>query len=126
MSASTSPVSVVGLGIMGTALAAAFLKAGHPTTVWNRSAAKTGPLVAQGALPARSAGRPVPRRRHHGRAADDRGPPCVRLLQRRDAGLRDPPARPRERHQVPGGPGPAIEQGHAADGLSRIADLLKK
>ncbi|MER5463715.1 NAD(P)-binding domain-containing protein [Streptomyces sp. NPDC002668] len=45
-------VSVLGLGMMGSALAAAFLKAGHPVTVWNRSAARTGPLAAQGALPA--------------------------------------------------------------------------
>ncbi|MFH8614570.1 NAD(P)-dependent oxidoreductase [Streptomyces sp. NPDC017979] len=45
-------VSVLGLGMMGTALAAAFLEAGHPVTVWNRTAAKTGPLVAQGATPA--------------------------------------------------------------------------
>ncbi|MET7622152.1 NAD(P)-binding domain-containing protein [Streptomyces sp. NPDC005408] len=45
-------VSVLGLGMMGSALAAAFLKAGHPVTVWNRSPARTGPLVAQGALPA--------------------------------------------------------------------------
>ncbi|WP_282796112.1 NAD(P)-binding domain-containing protein [Streptomyces sp. CC224B] len=49
------PVSVLGLGMMGSALAAALLKAGHPTTVWNRTAAKTGPLVAQGALPADTA-----------------------------------------------------------------------
>lgn len=48
----SAPVSVLGLGMMGTALAAAFLNAGHPVTVWNRSPAKTGPLVAQGALPA--------------------------------------------------------------------------
>ncbi|MBT2493066.1 NAD(P)-dependent oxidoreductase [Streptomyces sp. ISL-96] len=46
------PVSVLGLGMMGSALAAALLKAGHPVTVWNRSAAKTGPLAAQGATPA--------------------------------------------------------------------------
>ncbi|MER7111301.1 NAD(P)-dependent oxidoreductase [Streptomyces sp. NPDC000229] len=52
MPASTSPVSVLGLGMMGAALAAALLKAGHPVTVWNRSPAKSGPLVAQGALPA--------------------------------------------------------------------------
>ncbi|MFF3452714.1 NAD(P)-dependent oxidoreductase [Streptomyces sp. NPDC002730] len=52
MSAPKSAVSVLGLGTMGSALAAAFLKAGHPVTVWNRSAARTGPLVAQGALPA--------------------------------------------------------------------------
>lgn len=53
------PVSVLGLGMMGTALAAAFLKAGHPVTVWNRSPAKTGPLVAQGALPAKTAAEAV-------------------------------------------------------------------
>lgn len=47
-----SPVSVLGLGMMGSALASALLKAGHPVTVWNRSAARTGPLVAQGATPA--------------------------------------------------------------------------
>jgi 3-hydroxyisobutyrate dehydrogenase-like beta-hydroxyacid dehydrogenase len=37
---------------MGSALAAALLKAGHATTVWNRTASKTGPLAAQGATPA--------------------------------------------------------------------------
>ncbi|MFI6490496.1 NAD(P)-dependent oxidoreductase [Streptomyces sp. NPDC050564] len=46
------PVGVLGLGLMGTALAAALLKAGHPTTVWNRTPSKTGPLTAQGATPA--------------------------------------------------------------------------
>jgi 3-hydroxyisobutyrate dehydrogenase-like beta-hydroxyacid dehydrogenase len=34
---------------MGTALARAVLSAGYPTTVWNRSAAKADPLVAEGA-----------------------------------------------------------------------------
>ncbi|MCX4818533.1 NAD(P)-binding domain-containing protein [Streptomyces sp. NBC_01142] len=53
--ANQSAVSVLGLGMMGTALAAAFLGAGHPVTVWNRSPAKTGPLIAQGALPADTA-----------------------------------------------------------------------
>lgn len=48
-----APVSVLGLGMMGSALAAALVKAGHPTTVWNRSEAKTGPLAAQGATPVR-------------------------------------------------------------------------
>lgn len=49
LSASQSPVTVVGLGLMGHALAAAFLANGHPTTVWNRSAAKADDLVANGA-----------------------------------------------------------------------------
>ncbi|MFI2620649.1 NAD(P)-dependent oxidoreductase [Streptomyces sp. NPDC018584] len=48
-------VTVLGLGLMGTALAAALLKAGHDTTVWNRTASKTGPLAAQGATPAETA-----------------------------------------------------------------------
>ncbi|WP_040407684.1 NAD(P)-dependent oxidoreductase [Amycolatopsis nigrescens] len=42
-------VTVLGLGAMGTALAEALLAAGHPTTVWNRSAAKAEPLAAKGA-----------------------------------------------------------------------------
>ncbi|MFH8563728.1 NAD(P)-dependent oxidoreductase [Streptomyces sp. NPDC017988] len=46
---SETPVTVIGLGLMGQALAAAFLKAGHPTTVWNRTTAKAGQLVADGA-----------------------------------------------------------------------------
>ncbi|MET9548129.1 NAD(P)-binding domain-containing protein [Streptomyces sp. NPDC006627] len=48
-------VTVLGLGLMGTALAAALLKAGHDTTVWNRTTSKTGPLAAQGATPAETA-----------------------------------------------------------------------
>ncbi|MFD3660867.1 NAD(P)-dependent oxidoreductase [Streptomyces sp. NPDC058659] len=44
-----APVTVIGLGLMGRALAGAFLKAGHPTTVWNRTSAKADPLVAAGA-----------------------------------------------------------------------------
>ncbi|MBZ4320855.1 NAD(P)-dependent oxidoreductase [Streptomyces huiliensis] len=48
-SETASPVTVIGLGLMGRALAGAFLKAGHPTTVWNRTPAKADPLVAEGA-----------------------------------------------------------------------------
>lgn len=44
-----TPVTVIGLGLMGNAMAQAFLRAGHPTTVWNRTAAKADALVAQGA-----------------------------------------------------------------------------
>jgi 3-hydroxyisobutyrate dehydrogenase-like beta-hydroxyacid dehydrogenase len=47
--AAQAPVTVLGLGLMGQALAAAFLKDGHPTTVWNRSAEKAQELVAKGA-----------------------------------------------------------------------------
>ncbi|MFB4262739.1 NAD(P)-dependent oxidoreductase [Nonomuraea sp. GTA35] len=49
-----TPVTVIGLGSMGTALAGAFVEAGHPTTVWNRTAAKAAPLVAMGAGHARA------------------------------------------------------------------------
>ncbi|MFF8646571.1 NAD(P)-dependent oxidoreductase [Streptomyces sp. NPDC015345] len=52
-------VTVLGLGLMGTALAAALLKAGHDTTVWNRTASKTGPLAAQGATPAETAAKAI-------------------------------------------------------------------
>ncbi|GGO82571.1 3-hydroxyisobutyrate dehydrogenase [Nonomuraea cavernae] len=42
-------MTVIGLGLMGRALAGAFLKAGHPTTVWNRTTSKADQLVAEGA-----------------------------------------------------------------------------
>ncbi|MEV0589011.1 NAD(P)-binding domain-containing protein [Nonomuraea sp. NPDC050310] len=47
---SRTPVTVIGLGSMGAALAEAFLAAGHPTTVWNRTAHKADALVAKGAV----------------------------------------------------------------------------
>ncbi|MFI0355189.1 NAD(P)-dependent oxidoreductase [Actinomadura sp. 9N407] len=46
------PVTVIGLGPMGAAMAETFLAKGHPTTVWNRTASKADPLVARGATPA--------------------------------------------------------------------------
>ncbi|MGK5673965.1 NAD(P)-dependent oxidoreductase [Micromonospora sp. URMC 106] len=49
-------VSVLGLGAMGSALAAALVRAGHETTVWNRSPGRADDLVAQGALAAATAG----------------------------------------------------------------------
>lgn len=48
-SKNTTPVTVIGLGPMGQALARAFIQAGHPTTVWNRTAEKATSLVHQGA-----------------------------------------------------------------------------
>ncbi|MFF0725962.1 NAD(P)-dependent oxidoreductase [Streptomyces sp. NPDC004134] len=50
---SRTPVTIVGLGAMGRALAEAFVDAGNPTTVWNRTPAKAAPLVARGAVHAR-------------------------------------------------------------------------
>ncbi|MFF5981952.1 NAD(P)-dependent oxidoreductase [Streptomyces olindensis] len=49
MTARQQAVTVLGLGQMGSALAAALLDRGHPTTVWNRSPGKAGPLVERGA-----------------------------------------------------------------------------
>ncbi|RSN56829.1 NAD(P)-dependent oxidoreductase [Actinomadura sp. WAC 06369] len=49
-------VTVIGLGLMGRALASALLAAGHPTTVWNRTAAKADDLVARGATLAPTVG----------------------------------------------------------------------
>ncbi|WP_344108376.1 NAD(P)-dependent oxidoreductase [Nocardiopsis rhodophaea] len=48
-------MTVIGLGLMGQALAAAFLSKGHPTTVWNRSAGKADELVGNGAVLSESA-----------------------------------------------------------------------
>ncbi|MET9989684.1 NAD(P)-binding domain-containing protein [Streptomyces mutabilis] len=50
-----SDVTVLGLGPMGRALAAAFLDAGLRTTVWNRTPGRDTDLVARGAVPASSA-----------------------------------------------------------------------
>ncbi|WP_436770690.1 NAD(P)-dependent oxidoreductase [Yinghuangia sp. YIM S09857] len=52
----TTPVTVMGLGLMGQALAGAFLNAGRLTTVWNRTAAKAEKLVGRGAALADSPG----------------------------------------------------------------------
>ncbi|MEH1126936.1 NAD(P)-dependent oxidoreductase [Micromonospora sp. CPCC 206061] len=51
-----TPVTVLGLGLMGQALARAFLRDGHPTTVWNRTSEKAERLVAEGATLAGSVG----------------------------------------------------------------------
>jgi 3-hydroxyisobutyrate dehydrogenase-like beta-hydroxyacid dehydrogenase len=47
-------VTVIGLGAMGSALARAFIRAGHSVTVWNRTAARMKPLVSLGATAAGS------------------------------------------------------------------------
>ncbi|MET8123216.1 NAD(P)-binding domain-containing protein [Micromonospora sp. NPDC005189] len=52
----TIQVSMLGLGAMGSALGAALVRAGHATTVWNRSAGKADALVAKGAQAAATAG----------------------------------------------------------------------
>jgi len=56
-------VGFIGLGLMGSEIAANLIKAGHKVTVWNRSAGKAAPLVAAGATlaatPAEAARQPV-------------------------------------------------------------------
>ncbi|MFD0253229.1 NAD(P)-dependent oxidoreductase [Streptomyces sp. NPDC127113] len=52
---SAAAVTVLGLGPMGRALAAAFLDAGLRTTVWNRTPGRDGDLAARGAAVAASA-----------------------------------------------------------------------
>ncbi|MER7486257.1 NAD(P)-binding domain-containing protein [Streptomyces sp. NPDC126497] len=47
--AEKTPVTLLGLGAMGTALARSWLAAGHPVTVWNRTPARSAPLAAEGA-----------------------------------------------------------------------------
>ncbi|MFD6162947.1 NAD(P)-dependent oxidoreductase [Nocardia sp. NPDC060256] len=57
-----TPVTVLGLGAMGQALAATLLKGGHPTTVWNRTAGKgieLGAVVAASVAEAVQAGGPI-------------------------------------------------------------------
>jgi 3-hydroxyisobutyrate dehydrogenase-like beta-hydroxyacid dehydrogenase len=49
-----SDISSLGLGLMGSAVARAFVNAGHRLTIWNRSEAKTQPLVLLGATAAAS------------------------------------------------------------------------
>src|SRR3989442_13951260 len=49
-------VGFVGLGLMGLPMARNVLEAGYQLTVWNRTAAKAAPLVAEGA---RQAGGPA-------------------------------------------------------------------
>ena len=49
-----SDISVLGLGLMGSALARALQQAGHKITVWNRSPEKMKPFSAKGATGASS------------------------------------------------------------------------
>ncbi|MFH9015287.1 NAD(P)-dependent oxidoreductase [Streptomyces sp. NPDC017943] len=53
--ASRTPLTLLGTGAMGTALARAWLAAGHPVTVWNRTPARAEALAAEGAAVAPSA-----------------------------------------------------------------------
>ncbi|MCB8906863.1 MULTISPECIES: NAD(P)-dependent oxidoreductase [unclassified Streptomyces] len=52
-------IAFIGLGSMGLPMARRLLDAGHPLTVWNRTAAKADALVADGAVRAASAAEAV-------------------------------------------------------------------
>ncbi|MFB4194053.1 NAD(P)-dependent oxidoreductase [Streptomyces carpaticus] len=52
MTGRPATVTVLGLGGMGSALARAFLAAGHTVTVWNRTPARAEPLAERGAVAA--------------------------------------------------------------------------
>ncbi|MBQ1091915.1 NAD(P)-dependent oxidoreductase [Streptomyces sp. B93] len=54
-----TPVTLLGLGVMGGALARAWLTAGHPLTVWNRTPARATSLAAEGGRAADSAAEAV-------------------------------------------------------------------
>jgi len=43
------PIGIIGLGLMGTALAERFLEHGYPVVVWNRTREKALPLLTRGA-----------------------------------------------------------------------------
>ncbi|MEV5679504.1 NAD(P)-binding domain-containing protein [Streptomyces sp. NPDC052179] len=54
-----TPISLLGLGAMGTALARTWLAAGHPLTLWNRSPGRSAALAADGARVASTAAEAV-------------------------------------------------------------------
>ncbi|WLW58124.1 NAD(P)-dependent oxidoreductase [Streptomyces sp. YU58] len=54
-----SPVTVIGLGPMGQAMTRTLLAAGHPVTVWNRTAARADGVVADGATLAATPGEAI-------------------------------------------------------------------
>jgi 3-hydroxyisobutyrate dehydrogenase-like beta-hydroxyacid dehydrogenase len=51
---SKARIGVIGLGLMGRPMAMNLLKAGHPVTVWNRTASRADELVSAGATLAKS------------------------------------------------------------------------
>lgn len=50
-----TPLTLLGLGAMGTALARTWLAAGHPLTIWNRSPGRSTELALRGARVAATA-----------------------------------------------------------------------
>jgi 3-hydroxyisobutyrate dehydrogenase-like beta-hydroxyacid dehydrogenase len=54
ITSSNTPVSVIGLGPMGQAVVHTLLTAGHPVTVWNRTASRADGVVDAGATHAKT------------------------------------------------------------------------
>src|ERR1043165_341022 len=54
MTDTKTPITVLGTGRMGTAIAHLYLADGHPVTVWNRTPGKAAELVGAGAVEAAS------------------------------------------------------------------------
>ncbi|GAA1250978.1 NAD(P)-binding domain-containing protein [Prauserella halophila] len=57
--ATAEGVTILGTGAMGSALAGELLGAGHPVTVWNRTAERAVPLATRGAAQAETPGQAV-------------------------------------------------------------------
>jgi 3-hydroxyisobutyrate dehydrogenase-like beta-hydroxyacid dehydrogenase len=53
-SSSKAKIGLIGLGLMGRPMGMNLLKAGHPLTVWNRTASRANELIAAGAILAKS------------------------------------------------------------------------
>src|SRR3977135_3465242 len=53
-SAAPKKIGLIGLGLMGRPMGMNLLKAGHPLTVWNRTASRAEELLAAGAKLAKS------------------------------------------------------------------------
>ncbi|MET7689568.1 NAD(P)-binding domain-containing protein [Streptomyces sp. NPDC005483] len=58
-SSRSSAVTVIGLGPMGQAMTRTLLAAGHPVTVWNRTASRAADVIADGATLAATPGEAV-------------------------------------------------------------------
>ncbi len=96
-----TPVTVLGLGAMGTALARAFLAAGHPTTVWNRTPGRS-PELDTSAPPAPP---PLPKRSPAARSwwsACSSTRPSAAPSRMRPRPDRQDPGQPDQRHPGPG------------------------
>lgn len=52
-------ITLIGTGLMGAPMARNLMKAGHDLTVWNRSAERAAPLVAEGAKTAATAAQAI-------------------------------------------------------------------